>query len=488
MQREILVKGERARGRRGGSGRRWPSVPRLVAPITLRRYQLEPYLAILRAAEAHDAGTVVVRMSRQAGKNELSAHVEGALLASYRGSPRRGVKAAPTQSPQATRSLRRLSQFLRSCDPDRALGRVMTGGDTVQLGEASWWFGSGEPGANVVGDTADLLLEFDEAQDFDIEKHDREYRPMAAATACASAYYGTAWTDFDLLETTRQAALEQQARDGARRVFDVPWSRVAEEAPKYGLFVEAERVRLGHTVEHPNPVFQTQYDLITVAGAGRLFTPAHLDQLAGEHPALETPGGASHNTYVAGVDVGGEDMSEHGDPDETVVTIGRARWTGRGRREAPMVEAVAQYAMRGLRHEDQRADVLRILRSWRVSFTTIDATGIGEPLAAHLIAQLGATRVNALKLTRQSKSSLGYELLAGAGSGSLKLWKGARSEVIWQQARLARRELKPGGFMLWYVDERDGHDDRLMSLALMNNAASRGKAGTASEARWEVGA
>jgi len=51
-----------------------------VGPPPLRRYQLEPLAAILRAAEAHDADILTVRMSRQAGKNELSARVEGVLF------------------------------------------------------------------------------------------------------------------------------------------------------------------------------------------------------------------------------------------------------------------------------------------------------------------------------------------------------------------------------------------------------------------------
>ena len=43
-------------------------------------------------------------------------------------------------------------------------------------------FLSAEPAANVVGHTASLLLEVDEAQDVDAEKFDREFRPMAATT------------------------------------------------------------------------------------------------------------------------------------------------------------------------------------------------------------------------------------------------------------------------------------------------------------------
>ena len=49
------------------------------------------------------------------------------------------------------------------------------------VGLALMWLAA-EPGANVVGHTAGLLLEVDEAQDVDVETFDRAFRPMAAST------------------------------------------------------------------------------------------------------------------------------------------------------------------------------------------------------------------------------------------------------------------------------------------------------------------
>lgn len=455
------------------------------APPPLRRYQRAPFLAALRAAEAHDADIVVLRFPRQSGKNEVSARIEATLLANYRHTAQQGVKAAPTQNPQAVRSLARLAKHLQLCGFRR--GRdFAAGSDMVRLGLAEWWFGSGEPGANVVGATAGLALEFDEAQSFDQDKHDRDYSPMAASTAAARIYYGTAWTEFDVLETARRDALERERRDGKRRAFDVSWEQVADELPAYGRFVEAERLRLGHTVDKPHPAFTTQYLLQTLPGLGRMFTPSQLATLQGDHPRLDAPASASHNTYVAGIDVGGADLSGSGDPDETVLTIGRARFPGRGRSaDEPAVDAVAQYAWRGLDHDAARGEVVRLLRLWRVAHVTIDATGIGEPLATHLVAQLGEKRVTAFKVSRATKSSLGYDLVAAVNTGGLRIWRPAapgdpEHGALWAQLRLARREPLPGGFMGWHVDKADGHDDRLFSLALMYRAAQRGRPARAS--------
>ena len=48
--------------------------------IRLRPYQAEPARAILRDARLGDGNTFTVLMSRQAGKNELSAWIEKVLL------------------------------------------------------------------------------------------------------------------------------------------------------------------------------------------------------------------------------------------------------------------------------------------------------------------------------------------------------------------------------------------------------------------------
>ena len=51
----------------------------------------------------------------------------------------------------------------------------------IEIGRASITFLSGSAGANIVGATASLLLEVDEAQDVLPAKFDREIAPMAAA-------------------------------------------------------------------------------------------------------------------------------------------------------------------------------------------------------------------------------------------------------------------------------------------------------------------
>src|SRR4051794_2382054 len=79
---------------------------------TLRPYQLEPARAIIDSV-LHDRGlTFTVMMSRQAGKNELSAQIEGYLLSVFQRQGGSIVKAAPTFRQQIVNSMLRLQKIL----------------------------------------------------------------------------------------------------------------------------------------------------------------------------------------------------------------------------------------------------------------------------------------------------------------------------------------------------------------------------------------
>ena len=93
------------------------------------------------------------------------------------------------------------------------------------------------------------------------------------------------------------------------------------------------------------------------------------------------------------------------------------------------------------------------------------------------IREFGDRKATGLKFSRATKSSLGYDLLAAANNGAIRVWQpdGEHHTTLWRQLRLARRELLPGGQLAWHVDEKEGHDDHLLSLALALRAAQRGR-------------
>jgi hypothetical protein len=434
---------------------------------TLRPYQAEAGRAIVDSVLNRRGLTFTVVMARQAGKNELSAQLELFLLMKNARRSIEGIKAAPTFLPQGYGSLRRLwSRVLESGLEGMARREEA---HAIRLGNARMTFLSAEPTANVVGHTAGMLLEVDEAQDVDSDKFDRQFRPMAASTGATTVYYGTPWDDSTLLEGMVQHNLELQRRDGIRRHFSADWQEVAALNPDYGRFVEGERARLGEN----HPLFLTQYCLRQVPGAGRLFSGAQQAQLTGTHARRHTP--IPGETYVAGLDIGGG-MGES-DHDATVLTIGRViEPPSNSLVQTPRLEVVEHIALTGVPHDElfgRLADVLG--RVWNVQRVVVDATGLGETIARMLQRALGEDIVRPFKFSSESKSRLGYELIAAANGGRLRMYAadGSPEHAEFQrQIELARVAYRPNQQMNFYVDASAGHDDYLASLALAVEAAS----------------
>ncbi|MDA0270364.1 MAG: hypothetical protein O2919_04975 [Chloroflexi bacterium] len=368
----------------------------------LRPYQAEIARAILGRVASRAGGSISVEIARQGGKNELSAQVELATLVAHTEAGGALVKCAPTLTPQARISLERLTSRATAA----GLGRlVRRSGQTVHCGRARAHFLSAERHANVVGHTADLLLEVDEAQEVDAEKFDRDFRPMAASTNAPVIFYGTPWGARSLLARATAEHIEAERRDGVRRHFRHDWTAVAECVPAYAQYVEGERARLGER----HPLFRTQYLLEPLEDAGRLFDAATLAQIEGSHDRQRTP--RPGERYVAGLDLGGPDL--HGtatDRDETVLTIARVT-AGAEAAGAPLVEVVEHQSWRGEATESLVAMLAdRLRRVWRVRRLAVDATGIGAPVADLLTARLGRQVVEAVAFTAERKSRLGGAL------------------------------------------------------------------------------
>ena len=442
----------------------------------LRPYQVEIARAILGRIADRRGGSISVEVSRQGGKNEVSAQVELMTLLAHASAGGTIVKCAPTATPQAALSRERLHARAVDAGLD---GFVRRSGHGVTCGSARAEFLSAEPGANVVGHTASLLLEVDEAQDVQPDKFDRDFRPMAASTNAPVVYYGTPWHAGSLLARARAEHVEAERRDGERRCFRYDWTAVAEHVPAYAAYVEGERTRLGER----HPLFRTQYLLEEVDEAGRLFDEPTLAQLRGRHPRLRTP--REGERYVAGLDLAGPDLAGAqtagralGDRDWTVLTIARVR-TGmsgpNGLANLPHVEVVEHQAWQGAATETRVAALADRLRSvWRIRRVAVDATGVGAPVADLLTARLGRERVEAVTFTSERKSRLGFGLLAAALSGRLRFYApdGSPEHIeCRRQLEWARADYRETGAMRFDVDPARGHDDYLMSAALAVHAA-----------------
>jgi hypothetical protein len=445
-------------------------------------YQAEAANAILHSIDNDLGWIITVMMSRQSGKNQLSAILEAFLLFSRR----KGmiVKAAPTFNPQVTNSRRRLMSLLENQFCNK---RIWTSYAQIGLAPSaetrllkrhvgpSVMFFSADPESNVVGATADLLLEIDEAQDVTTDKFDKDFRPMASTSNATTVLYGTAWSDDTLLARQRAYNLEQEERTGQRRHFEYDWRACAAANPNYEKFVLGEIERLGED----HLAIQTQYFLRSISGAGYFFNELQRTLLSGSHVWETRPDPEPGVCYVAGLDVGGEERADPHDPektnvkrDATVLTIGRVQYN---ELQLPTVEIVHHIWWTGMTYPDQYAGVLALCERWNIRHLVIDNSGQGAGLASLLVEKLGAERVEAYTFTRPSKSRLGYQLLALVNSGRLKLYNAHRApgEIFnecWQQIRKARYALPVPETINFYVAPHEGHDDFLISLALCAQA------------------
>jgi len=472
--------------------RQWLSGPerfsRLVVGLPLRSYQLEPARAILDSIVHGRGRSFVVMMSRQAGKNELSGQLEAYLLNLFR---RRGgqiVKASPTFKPQT------LNSILRLCDRldnpwNRGQWRKREG-YIVQLGKARAFFFSADPSANVVGATADILLECDEAQDVEPAKWDKDFVPMGASTNVTTVYWGTAWTSDTMLARTAQHLRRLEARDGVRRVFRYDAEQVGAEVPAYAEHVRRQVARLGRQ----HPLIKTQYYLEEIDGQGGLFHAARRALMRGDHPRQREPGRAPPfagrgvtpgRRYAMLIDVGGEDELG-GDPvtrsmlanprrDATALTLVEVS-VRHG--ELPRYRAVERRLWIGTPHTRLYHELLAWADAWRPVWIVVDATGVGAGLASALSTRLGE-RVIPVTFSPRVKSDLGWDFLAIVETGRYRDYAEdgeADTRQFWYEVEACQYEVSqgPGHQMRWGVWEAPaydgaiarGHDDLLISAAM----------------------
>lgn len=447
----------------------------------LRPYQLGPGRAIAESIRGGLGRQFAVAFSRQSGKDELLAQLLAWLLITRAERGGSAVVAAPTFSPQAKISRDRLVDRLRSILPEGARQRD---GYIVEVGLASARFVSGHPSANVRGQTADLLLVANEAQHIDPELWDAAFDPMAASTNATTLFMGTVWDSRGLLARQMRFLEQRGAERGERLVWRVPWPEVADVLPAYGDRVRERIAQFGED----HPFIRTEYRLEELDGEESLFSPARIERMRGDHPRQlrATPG----RRYALLLDVAGEE--EHGSGAAAFASLARRDSTAltvvevdEGPGRPATYRVVDRMAWTGAKHVELHDRIVHLARDvWRAHVVVIDATGIGAGLAAFLRRALSdraagpPIRVDPFLFTGASKSQLGWDFLglidsgryleyretAPAGSAEARV-----TDAFWSQLRAISFATRPGPGMAlqWSVPDKAGHDDLVMSAALV---------------------
>ena len=448
----------------------------------------------------------VVMITRQAGKNEISAFIQQYLLLYgwFFGKPVSGVKFAPVHKPQVQASMDRL-EGAATPDSGGLAGSVVTkalyrksDGYKYHIGTPrdsnKWAFLSINPRADVASQTAFTLLEGDEAQDIDANKWERDAQPMGSFNNATTVLYGVAWTKESFIYKGLQQAYEMEARlekelgYRPQLVFKIDANAViASGNDNYRKAFENQVARLG--INHI--AIQTQYLLNFVDSIGRFFDPEQVARLYANTERMRL-GPDPKAVYIFSVDVAGQEevpttndeVSVGGHKrDGTALIIGELQKGG-------TIIPVCMYQWVGKAHSEQRKQILAIIKHWGAIGGTVDATGIGEPLAYWLIEQLPSLEIEAYKFKAagdENKSKLGYLAYNFVQADLVKiprrptddnqqaeLW----DELKWQVENLIRVAKKQQSIN-YHVPQnakprREGHvphDDLVLALFLLMRAA-----------------
>ena len=446
--------------------------------IRLRSYQQQVAEAIVDSAIRGKGLSFVVVFPRQSGKNELQAQIETYLLILYSLTQSEIVKVSPTWKPQSLNAMRRLERVISRnlLTRDRWVKRS---GYIYQVGTAMIHFLSGQPTTSIVGATANLLLECDEAQDVEIAKWDKEIAPMAASTNATRVFWGTAWTSRTLLSRELRAARLAQEADGIQRTWLLTADQVGAEVPSYKEFVDEQVSKLGRN----NPLVRSQYFSEEIDAEGGMFPLARRILMLGSHKSYEYP--RPGNAYALTIDVAGEDegatddVTQLANPrrDSTVLTVFEIQMPNQEDiQRKPVYKVVYRMSWQGVKHRKIYSSIVAMATIWEPVKVIIDATGVGAGLASFLVDKLGS-KVVPFEFSSISKSDLGWSFISTIESGRYQEYRPLDHQMELQLDYCQYQIMDgPGKLMRWGVPDgtRDVatgelvHDDYILSTALIS--------------------
>lgn len=444
-----------------------------------------PQAEIIKKVEAHiarhDGEVMPIRQSRQTGKNEVSAvlHRRHLWRRQNYATPQVWVRTAPTKVPQIVNSKKRLETLLYLSPSNiikypsfRDAKLQKKEGYIYQRGNASVEFMSSGDTANVVGGTANVALDMDEAHKVTKDKFDEDFAPMAASTSAAILLWGVAADGMDLISYYR----EHNEKIGRKDLnLDYPCDVWMESNPHYARHVEARVRALGWD----HPIIKTQYRLINIASEGNYLKPEHIRALfSGDHQREIKPIGNS--TYHALIDIAASNEEnvennlegdEDTDTDSTVVWIYKVSNILTDNGIFPFIQIVNLYWFTGANLPSQESEITDIIQFWRISKVTVDAIGVGRQIAESLVEKFGDSIVNAYHANPTSVSEDCFDLLARLNHKSVTMFQDDESpeyQEFTRQCGWTKYAAKEGKMKLRKPKGNKKHIDMVKALTYIH--------------------
>ena len=449
--------------------------------ITIRNYQTPAVDAIVDSVLNHRGFHFVVEFPRQSGKNEIQAQIENYLLFRFMQTGGQIVKISPTWKPQSINAKQRFSRVSKSNQITQNFVQPSQGYQFLMGNEKTKIiFLSGERNSNIVGNTADLLLEIDEAQEIDKNKFDKEIAPMAASTNATVVFFGTAWTNETLLHRERKFCEAQEKRDGIQRVFLLTCEDVFPEVPSYKAFVEREIEKMGRN----HPTIKTQYFSEEIDAEGSFIKDA-ATLMSGDHRKREKP--EPGKIYAMLIDIAGEEeenrvgikleTDESQKRDATAITICEIDLSSlSGPKHGVTWKVVNRYNWTGMKINEQYARIEGLINIWD-PYVCVDGTGTGMGLSGFIRQLVPENKFTSFVFSQTSKSKMGWEWLGMVQTGRWKEYSPADDlqKRFYEQIKYCKYEVLPGPGNLIRFAVPDGtrnelneyiHDDLIMSAAM----------------------
>jgi hypothetical protein len=440
---------------------------RAVLKRPLRRYQLDPLLAILDSVSRRRGLEFLLIFPRQSGKNEAIAQLLVYLLNLLQRNGGNIIYAAAGDGKGL--GISRLEERLDNAW-NASHWRVKAAPARRILGRAAVVFLSSHPSARTRGQTAHYLLVVDEAQDQLGSHIERVFTPMRAANNATAVYIGTVKTTTDYLWQKKLELEREQRRDGIRRVFLVPPTEVVAENPAYQRFLDAQVRKHGRQ----HPIVASEYFLEPLDADGSLFDTRRQALMRGTHPRAQAP--TAGRLYVATLDVAGQDeaatdpIAQLANPgrDYTVATIfqvvyplprpvASGAWGPLpsevwGPTPGPAYHAVDVFVDHGSKHFQEAPGapalvhrLLAWLQHWRVAHVVADETGVGQGMVSWLVAALGEHRVTGYNFSGTGqKAALGSAFLSLVETGRFKYWAHDPTPVETERCSVSPGSVSPG--------------------------------------------
>lgn len=450
-------------------------------PRPLRGPQAELIKKIEKHIANHDGEVMPVRQARQTGKNEVSAvlHRRHLWRRQRYDSSQIWIRTAPTHKPQIVNSKKRLRELL-NLSPSKVIkfplfnnAKLATEeGYIWRVGNASVEFISSGPQANVVGGTANVCLDMDEAHKVDKDKFDEDFAPMAANTSAGILLWGVADNGLDLMSFYR----EHNKSIGREELnIDLPAEVFMEVNESYAKHVEARISALGYD----HPIIKTQYRLLDVSSEGNFLNSRQVRNfLSGQHERELTP--RSNDRYQVLVDIaasnennmddvleGNEDAQE----DSTTIWIYKISPILTANGIFPIIQIVNTVWLTGVSLPIQEEEIESIIRTWRAEKVTIDSIGVGRHIGESMVNKFGDLVVKAYTANPTTVSEDCFDLLARLNHNSVQMFQNDGSKdwaEIERQLGWTKYASKEGKMKLIKPPGAKKHIDFVKALTYIN--------------------